>query len=108
MIMLVIATTGEPRHELLSFLRAVPSLNLLSPQIDEGLPDLVVLDASEPSPDDAALLRRLRTRMPTAHSIALVSSPRQMAEMREAGADRVLLAGFSAAEFFQALDDLFN
>jgi hypothetical protein len=31
-----------------------------------------------------------------------------MAEMREAGADRVLLAGFSAAEFFQALDDLFD
>ncbi len=106
---LVLATTGTLRHELLTFLRSVPNLTLMSPE-DGRLPaflperpDLVVLDASPPGAGSRDLLQALWSRLPDARCILLVGSPSQMVEASAAGADRVLLVGFSAAEFFQTL-----
>jgi DNA-binding NarL/FixJ family response regulator len=108
---LVLATDGSPRHELHSFLKSIPDLRLLETSGDglplgQAPPDLIVLDASTPGPDDRAFLRELATRLPTARCVVLVGSPGQVKAALAAGADRVLLAGFSAAEFFQTLKEL--
>jgi DNA-binding NarL/FixJ family response regulator len=109
---LVLTTTGTLRHELLTFLRSVPNLSLLDsgdgrvPVSLAERPDLVVLDASLPGVSSEALLQELRSRLPGTRCILLVGSPSQMAEAVAAGADRVLLVGFSAAEFFQILKEI--
>jgi len=109
---LVLATPGTLCHELLTFLRSVPNLALLDsgdgrlPAFLPERPDLVVLDASLPGASGIELLQALRRRIPGTRCILMVGSPSQMAEAVAAGADRVLLVGFSAAEFFQILEEL--
>lgn len=109
---LVLATTGNPRPELLSFLKSAPDLELVHAPLETAnpptsqTPDLVVLDASIPGSDDAGLLRGLKAQMPKARYLVLISSMSQSELLVTAGADRVLLVGFSAAEFFEVLTDL--
>ena len=109
---LVLAAAGTVRHELLSFLRSVPELMLVDVS-DGGLGschspcvDLVILDAGMPNCEAGELLREVRARLPSSRCIVLVRSPRQTAEIMANGADRVLLAGFPATEFFKTLEFL--
>ena len=69
-------------------------------------PDLIIVDASTPTAGVGKLLQEVKDRLPAARCVALVSSLQQSAATLAAGADRVLLAGFSAAEFFQIIHEL--
>ncbi|MGC9400245.1 MAG: hypothetical protein ACP5HM_14075 [Anaerolineae bacterium] len=105
---LLLSAGGVPRYELRAFLRAVPGLRLVSGAEAGATPDLLILDASTTERDVCAWLSRSRRQYPAARCLALVSSPQQLAEAQMAGAEQVLLAGFSAAEFFQTLDKLLS
>lgn len=109
---LLMTMDGEPRPELLLFLKSVPGLALLNgsrpiPSLaDRPAPELVIIDASAPGSDGATLLRELRRQLPTVRFLVLVGSLGQSSSALANGADRVLLTGFSTAEFFEALNEL--
>lgn len=107
---LLLTTGGDPRPELLLFLKSAPGLELLDglsePRTTGPMPDLVILDASTPGPNDGALLRELRSQLPGVRFLVLISSLAQSEPVLATGADRVLLTGFSTAEFFQVLNEL--
>jgi hypothetical protein len=67
---------------------------------------MLIFDVYRPDYDDWAALHAIRSRMPGACCVTFIGSPQQMGGARAAGADRVLLAGFSAAEFFEVLQNL--
>jgi hypothetical protein len=97
---------------LLEFLKSIPDLELFdapvgdwplgAAELDGSRPiDLLIFDAHAPNFDNWAELWDIKARAPQACCLALVSAPRQMALARAAGADRVLLTGFSTPEFFK-------
>ncbi|MFP4394520.1 MAG: hypothetical protein ACLFTI_04570 [Anaerolineales bacterium] len=108
----VVTPGGRPRPELLAFLKSIPDLELLdapmiATELDGSRPiDLLIFDAHAPHFDNWAELRNIKARAPQACCLTLVSAPRQMALAQAAGADHVLLAGFSTPEFFKMLRNL--
>ena len=107
---IVLSTTGAPRQELLAFLTSVAGLKLL---LGDGAcipaaetPELIILDAGARKIDPTTQLRQLKARLPDALCIVLVNSQWQCKAAWDAGADCVLLTGFSALEFRQALERL--
>jgi len=108
----VVTPGGSPRPELLAFLKSIPDLELFdapvgdwplgSAEFDGSRPiDLLIFDAHAPNFDNWAELWDIKARAPQACCLALLSAPRQMALAQAAGADRVLLTGFSTPEFFK-------
>jgi DNA-binding response OmpR family regulator len=61
-------------------------------------PDLVLIDAEALGKTTWVLLEQIRAKAPHCRCIALVYSSRQQREALEAGADAVLVKGFSAAQ----------
>jgi DNA-binding NarL/FixJ family response regulator len=109
---LLLSLAGTPRPELIAFLKSIQGLMLLDIPCDASslrlveTPDLIVLDANAGGGGVRARLRQFKTWLPDARWIVLVRTQRQFAAAREGGADRVLLSGFSAAEFWHALEGL--
>ncbi len=110
---LVLSLAGAPRPELIAFLRSIQGLVLLDVPDDVSSsccllesPDLIVLDANVRGEDVSARLRQFKTWLPDARWIVLVRSQRQLVAAQAGGADRVLLSGFSAAEFRRTLKGL--
>lgn len=108
---MVFTFSGTPRQELLSFLYAMPALDIRdlpekSGEVTDWIPDLVVLDAVGSAGWDCSLFCQLKTRIPHACYIVLVGSVQQMRSALDDGVDRAFLSGFSAAEFARALDEL--
>jgi DNA-binding NarL/FixJ family response regulator len=104
---IVLSTTGTPRQELLAFLKSVAGLELLEDGVYGSAvepPELIILDASAQGSDPVTELRTLKAQLPDVLTIVLISSPRR--SIMAWGADRVLLTGFSALEFCQALEGL--
>ena len=101
------------QQALLAFLRSAPALEVL-PQVEgeladclgDALPELLILDAKYLSEQGWRLLGRLRALAPGMRCLVIAHTQEHMQAARHAGVDRTLLAGFSAAEFFQTLNDL--
>jgi hypothetical protein len=112
LITLLLTVTGSPRIELLTFLKSVPGVTLVTtpagccPLPTDGGPDLVVVDASSSSPETEPLVRAVKRWMPRAHCVVLAGSVRALKDLDAVGADHVLLTGFSAPEFFRVVEDL--
>ncbi len=109
---IVLSTASAPRQELLAFLKSVAGLELLD-LLGDGVrlsvaepPELIILDASAREADPATRLRQLKAQLPDALTMVLVRSQRQCRAAWDTGADCVLLTGFSALEFCQALERL--
>lgn len=99
---LLLTPVGNPRPGLCAFLQSIPGLELLVRVAGPGA-DLLILDIHTPEYDDWAEMRRVKAGVSAPYCIAIVSTSRQMAEARAAGADQVLLAGFTATEFMTTL-----
>jgi CheY-like chemotaxis protein len=106
---------------LLSFLKSIPDLELLDAPggiLPSGVPrsdgfnvnvvDLIIFDILSPDYDNWAEVGDIKAQLPRACCITLVVSPQQMALAQAAGADQVLLTGFSAPEFFREFNKLFS
>jgi DNA-binding NarL/FixJ family response regulator len=102
---------------LLSFIKSIPELELLNAPVgglssdtleadQSKVVDLLIFDILSRDYDDWAELRGIKARLPRACCITLVISPQQMALAQAAGADQVLLRGFSTQEFLKRLPDL--
>ncbi len=112
---LILIASQLHRQEQISFLESIPELELLEPACDfqsfwEALcsqhPDLVIFDESLFAEPGLQPLRRLKAEYPETACIVFAGKYQQMAQAAAAGADHVLLRGFSAKEFFLALTDI--
>lgn len=115
---LILGATPPLRQELVTFLRSIPNLHLLTPPQDEVFwsheitsldalnVELIILDASAPEANPGTWLRKIRNHASNIPCIVLVSSTRQAADARTSGADKVLLSGFSASEFMEIVEVL--
>jgi DNA-binding NarL/FixJ family response regulator len=99
---------------LIAFLRSVPGLELLdvpagvllsdaTVTTNASVIDVLIFDVYRPDYDNWAALQAIRSRLSTAYCIMLVGSPQQMSGAQTVGVDHMLLAGFSAMEFFEVL-----
>lgn len=113
----IMTPEGNPRRELLAFLKSIPDLDLLNAPggglssdalvADESrVVDLLIFDILSRDYDNWDELRGIKAQLPRACCITLVASPQQIAGAQAAGMDHTLLAGFSAAEFFEMLQGL--
>ncbi len=112
---LILIPSHLHRPEQISFLKSIPELDLLEPARNlqsfwEALythhPDLVIFDESLFAEPGLQPLRRLKAEFPETACLVFARKYQQMDQAAAAGADRVLLRGFSAKEFFLVLTDL--
>ncbi len=103
------------QESLRTLLNAVPKFEVVEPQgegcpplksVTEREPDLVLLDFGLPAPEVIQSLAWIKANWSSTHSLVLANTARQQLAAKAAGADEVLLKGFSVAEFFAALHGL--
>jgi DNA-binding NarL/FixJ family response regulator len=101
---LIVAKTGRWRDSLQVLLRAIEGIELLPPtdSLASALPLIarhasmvVVLDFSLPGDEAWSLLQHMKQNYPQARCLALIESEAQKQLVQAAGADNVLLAGFT-------------
>jgi DNA-binding response OmpR family regulator len=71
-------------------------------------PDLVIVDASLSGQDITEFVRTMRRAWNGVRCLAVADRLGQFQPLLDAGADRVLLKGFSAAELAEAIKQLSN
>lgn len=117
MVVLVIAEPGRTRAGLIALLEAAPGLDSIFTADDSATalkripprrPQLLFLDADMPGDEVWFLLRQIKAKWPDITCIALIDSFRQRQTAHAAGADGVLLKGFSAAHLYSTINRLHN
>lgn len=88
--------------------RQVASISSDLGELEDPGPDLVLMDAEALGKTTWVLLEQIRATAPYCRCIALVRSARQRREVLEAGADAVLVKGFSAAQLSVAVRSLLS
>lgn len=112
---LVLARPGPFRRELLAFLRAIPELELvgvledpaaLLTAVGRTAPHCLILEGGPVQAEVLAALAQLKRAALCPPCLVLVESHQQIQPAFAAGADGVLLKGFSTQEFLSALQAL--
>jgi DNA-binding NarL/FixJ family response regulator len=112
---LIVAEPGRFRDSLRALLGATPQIGAVSQADDavsalriiaEDHSALMFLDSSLPGNEVDAVMQRLRAECPQVRCIVLADNARQQQEAKVAGADAVLLKGFSTGELFQTVERL--
>ena len=112
---LIVAGPGRFRDSLRALLAAAPQIKAVNKVDDassalravaEHHPDLVLLDGSLSSNEIWTVLRQIKVEQPQTRCIVLGDNGRQQQEARAAGADAILIKGFSATKLFQVIERL--
>lgn len=115
MVVLVIAEPSRTRSGLLALLEAAPGLERIFTAEDSATalkripprrPTLLFLDTDLPGDEVWFLLRQVKVKWPDIKCIVLIDTFRQRQTARVAGADGVLLKGFSAAHLYSTINRL--
>ncbi len=111
----IVAQPGRVRDGLQALLVAIPQIRIVGLASDvqsamsitiERAPDLVLLDAKPQSGRYASALNQIRSRWPETRCLVLTDNARQWREAQSAGADDVLLRGFSGPTLFDSVHRL--
>jgi DNA-binding NarL/FixJ family response regulator len=81
---------------------AVSALRMIA----EHLPTLVLLEMALPGEETRTVLKQIKATWPLVRCIVLADDVRQQQEAKAAGADGVLLKGFSAAKLIATVEEL--
>ncbi|HNT77658.1 MAG TPA: hypothetical protein PKH77_21810 [Anaerolineae bacterium] len=109
---IVFAPAGPFRQELLAFVKSIPELDLAGVALDlpelqataaRCAPRLVILADGADFAPVATALRQLKQYTPPLLCLVLAENRQQIQQAVAAGADGVLLRGFSTEEFLTAL-----
>lgn len=112
---LIIAPAGRMRDSLRALLKSLPYLTTevhngdieaVERYIENHKPHLILLDATLNSPTLESLLEISRSYWPHTHCIVLAHNVQEQWSARVAGADHVLLTGFSTTTLFNLIDSL--
>jgi DNA-binding NarL/FixJ family response regulator len=111
---LIVARPGIMRNSLLSYLRAIPSVQsiLLANDVETALqairvsnPKLIVMDSDLTEQEMFSLAGRVRTEHPNIKLILLVESIRQQKQSLDLGVHYALLKGFLDEPLRHAVQD---
>lgn len=112
---LILTNSERIREGLSALLSAMPQIGVIGQLEHDGaalqlIPRqyraLVLLDASIPGNETWTALKQFKATNSQTRCLVLVGSTLQQRLARAAGADSVLLAGFSAGEFFTTIEKL--
>lgn len=111
----ILTKSGRIRDGLSALLGAIPDIGLIG-QIEHGkavlqlVPShyraLVVLDANIPGSEVWVALKEIKAKDSQTRCIVLVANTLQQQMAQAAGADSVLFTGFTAVDFFSAIEEL--
>ncbi len=112
LITVVLAPSGPLRQELLAFLKSIPGLELVNAATEPGelqqaveqfAPQLLILVGGALFTPIAETLVQLKRSAASVPCLVLAENRQQIQQAVAAGADTVLLKGFSTPEFLAAL-----
>jgi DNA-binding NarL/FixJ family response regulator len=112
---LIAAGVGRLRDSLQNVLLAMPWVTITGQAADDASalrmvverhPTLVLLDVNLPDGEVPALLEQIKARWPDIRCLVLADNARQRQAADAAGADSVLIRGFSVTELFAAIEEL--
>ena len=115
MRVVIVAESGRLREGLQAMLDSLPTLETVAvaddgpsalEAIQSGRPDLVILDAHLFGESTAGWIRAIKQGWNGTHCIVVADRLGQFQPLLDAGADAVLLKGFSAAELRTAVEQL--
>jgi DNA-binding NarL/FixJ family response regulator len=113
--LMIVAKSGTWRDSLIALLKTMPGVCVLDPVADcssalhvvpERQPTVVLADINFLDAPASAWLGELRTKRHSSRCLLFVGSYRMKEEARDAGADAVLLKGFSTPELFDTIREL--
>lgn len=113
--LLIVARSNTWRDSLKALLKTMPKALVLDPLeecstisqvIPEHQPAVVLVDIDILDAQTSTLLRQFKMDRPLARCLAFVDSYRRQVEARDAGADAVLLKGFTTPELFSTVNEL--
>jgi DNA-binding NarL/FixJ family response regulator len=114
---LVVTGPGSLQNGLLAMLTTIPQIQavLVAEEASRALrmiadhrPALVLLDTMLPGNEAGAVLREIKARWPSTHCIILADDVQQQQEAKAAGADAVLIKGFSATKLIATIEGLLS
>jgi len=113
---IIVAKPGRRRDSLRAMLKAIPHLRIIGQVEDypstlkivsKHLVKLVVLDCDQTDNDEIrSILRQINVKWPQTRLLALVETAKQKQMVKAAGADDVLVSGFSIADFIKTIERL--
>jgi DNA-binding NarL/FixJ family response regulator len=113
--LLIVARSNTWRDSLTAVLKTMPKVQILDPVKDcstilhvvpEHQPAVVLADINIWDDQTSTLLRQFKMDRPLARCLVFVDSYRRQVEARDAGADAVLLKGFTTPELFSTVNEL--
>jgi DNA-binding NarL/FixJ family response regulator len=114
LLTLVAAMPGRMRESLQILLETMPGV--VTDRADDGAmvlrmvverqPDLVLLDTNLPGEPGWRVLAQIKALQPQTRCLVLAGSTLQRQAAQAAGADGVLLKGFSTAELFATIEEM--
>lgn len=113
--LVIIAPPGRQRDGLRVLLQASAKIALVGEADDlasgaqviaERAPALVILQSGKDNGTFQAELRQLKIQCPNIHFAVVVPDYRQAEQARAAGADAVLMEGFTSETMFAAIDQM--
>ena len=112
---LIAARPGRMRDSLQALLAAMPRIAAVD-EVDDGSaalhrvaasrPALAVLDTNLSDGATWSVLKEIKSRWPQTQCVVLAQSASQREAAQAAGADGVLIKGFSTAELYLMIDEL--
>jgi CheY-like chemotaxis protein len=114
-ILLIVARSNTWRDSLTALLKAMPQTHVLDPVEDcstalhvvpKHQPAVVLVDINILDDETSTLLSQLKIDRPLARCLVFVDSYKRQVEARDAGADAVLLKGFTTPELFSTVNEL--
>ena len=114
-ILLIVARSNTWRDSLTAVLKTMPEALVLDPledcsKISHVVPEhqlaVVLVDINILDDQTSTLLRQFKIDRPLARCLVFVDSYRRQVEARDAGADAVLLKGFTTPELFSTVNEL--
>ena len=116
-LILIVAKPSRLREALCTLLKATSRLELIG-QVDDGPaalkmviesdPGLVLLDSQLTDNEVSTMLGQIKAKRPQTRCIVLANTVEQQQLAKSAGADEVLLKGFSTANLLEAIDKLIS
>jgi DNA-binding NarL/FixJ family response regulator len=114
-LILIIGPEGRLREGLCIVLRTFPGIAdlILTDSLDSGCelvvrhkPSLVIVDADDKLEEECQSLKRVLASYAASRCLVIAKSLAQAAKAKEAGADAILLQGFSTNTLYQTLVSL--
>jgi DNA-binding NarL/FixJ family response regulator len=114
---LIAARPGSLQDSLVALMTTMPQVNavLIAEDTESARrtmahhrPALVVIEMDLPPAKGTALVKEIKTEFQGARCIALAGNGEQQRQAESAGADAVLIVGFSAARFIAAVEEVLS